>query len=69
MARGEYVTLDGYIVKAATEKAIGLCKEGDDSGDLIWLPRSTCQDGDDITRGDEDVCVIEWKADQMGLDY
>lgn len=51
-----YVTLDGYVVKRATEKAVGLAKASEPFGELTWLPRSACTDGDTLGIGDTE-CI------------
>lgn len=68
MARNDYVTLDGYTVTIATVKAVGVCKDAI-GGDPVFIPRSLCQDGDSLDRGDQDIAVQLWKAEDLGLDY
>jgi hypothetical protein len=63
----EYVTLDGYVVIAVTPDAVGIAKS--ESGDPTWIPRSLCDAGDDLEKGDSDLSVVRWKADQTELDY
>jgi len=68
----EHVTLDGYVVRAATDLAVGIAKAKTPLGQrevLTWIPRSTCDDGSRLERGDTDILVEQWKADQEGLDY
>jgi hypothetical protein len=69
--RDESVTLEGYIVRRTTEKAIGIVKEdaGIQGGDLIWIPRSCCADGESIETGDTDLECALWKAEAEGLDF
>lgn len=65
-----YVTLDGYIVRHTTEKAVALVKEGAGfQADLVWVPRSCCREGDALDTGDTDIECVEWKAESEGLDY
>lgn len=33
----------------------------------IWIPRSVCEDGDDLEEGDTSVVVRSWWADREGL--
>lgn len=59
-----YVDLDGYRVARTTAKAVLLAK-----GDFeVWVPRSVCEDGDELDMGDTDICVAEWFAEREGLD-
>lgn len=67
-----WVTVDGYIVRqvAPSGQAVAIVKEG--AGfmpKLIWLPVSLCLDGDELTVGDTDIEVMEFKAEELGLDY
>ena len=65
-----YVTLEGYIVRRTTDKAIALVKEGAGfMADLTWVPRGWCQDGGNLEEGDTDIAVFEDRADEKGLDY
>lgn len=65
-----YVTVEGYIVRRVTEKAVALVKEGAGyQAELTWLPRGWCQDGDRLEVGDTGICVFEDRADEKGLDY
>ena len=69
-----YVTLDGYVVRRVTEKAVGIAKDTKnpmglpDRSDLVWLPRSACDQGDILDTGDTDIIVRESVADEKGLD-
>ena len=64
------VTLEGYIVRRTTGKAVALVKEGAGfMADLLWVPRALCRDGDRLEEGDTDLEVAEFKADELGLDY
>lgn len=66
----DYVTLEGYSIRRTTDKAIGLVKEGvGRQGNLIWIPRSCCRDGDTLETFDTDIEVQEWKAEELGLIY
>ena len=62
-----YVTLEGYTIKATTVAAIGLAKGTEP--ELTWVPRSCCQDGDTLDRGDTDICVREDMAESKGLSF
>lgn len=69
---GRYETLDGYVVRLATEKAIGIEKVRSDliaKADVIWLPRAVCEDGDMLSVGDTDICCYRRVADDKCLDY
>ena len=76
MARA-YVTLDGYVVKRTTDKAIGIAKAIKDPlaarmaarTELAWLPRSCMHDSDQVDEGDTGLIVREDMADEKGLDY
>lgn len=64
-----YATLDGYMVKVARDKSIGIVKSNDLNGEICWIPRSLLQAGADLGFGDTDIVVEEWKAEQENLDY
>lgn len=65
-----YVTLDGYIVRRKTDQALGIRKAKEDPmGEVIWVPRSTCRDGDILDVGDTDIECMEFMAEQKDLDY
>ena len=64
-----YVAIDGYVVKKVTEKTIGVVKASNPFGELVWLPRSTCADGDMLDLGETDISVAEWLAEDRGLDF
>jgi hypothetical protein len=63
-----YLALDGYEVEAATPRAIGLRRRGAPVGrSLLWVPRSVVEDGDDILKGETDICVAAWFVEREGL--
>lgn len=63
-------TLEGYIIRRTTEKAIGLVKEGAGyMADLVWVPRSCCTDGETLEVGDTDIECLLYIAEDKGLDY
>jgi hypothetical protein len=65
-----FVTLEGYIVRRTTEKAIALVKEGAGyQADLIWVPRSCCHDGETLEIGDVDISCMQHMAEDKGLDW
>lgn len=65
-----YVTLEGYIVRRTTDKAVALVKEGaGPRADLIWVPRGWCRDGSELEEGDTDIMMFDDRADDKGLDY
>lgn len=67
-----YETLDGYVVRLTTANAIGIEKARSsltDKAEVIWLPRSVCEDGDTLSVGDTDICCFGSIADDKGLDY
>jgi hypothetical protein len=72
MARA-YVTLDGYVVRRTSEKAVGIAKDmpglSAAAAPLTWLPRSACTDGDALDVGDTDIVCAEWIAEERGLDF
>ncbi len=64
----EYLTLDGYEVEALTRLAIGLRRKGVPPGrNLLWVPRSVVEDGDEILKGETDICVAAWFAKKEGI--
>ena len=65
-----YVTIDGYIVRRTTEKALGIVKEGaGPQADPIWVPRACCESGDDLDVDDTDIIVFQNIAESKGLDF
>jgi hypothetical protein len=64
-----YETLDGYYVDALTKKAVGLRHKGSPivGRDPIWVPRSVIENGDEIEKGETDICVAEWFVRKEGL--
>ena len=65
-------TLEGYVVRRVTALAVGICKAAIPLGaqeELTWIPRSLCDDGENLEEGDTDIVVDRWKAEQEGLDY
>lgn len=59
-----WVTLDGYEVVAATDLAVQL----QNRGNVTWVPRSVMLDGNEIGKGDTELVIQQWYADQEGLD-
>ena len=37
-------------------------------GQETWIPRSVCDDGDTLAKGDQDIVVSRWFANQEGLE-
>ena len=33
----------------------------------VWIPRSVCEAGDQLEKGDHDIMVQEWCAEREGL--
>jgi len=65
-----WVTLDGYVVRRTTAKAVGLTKEGAGyQADITWVPRGCMRDGDDLQEGDTDLECMEFKAVEKELDH
>ncbi len=67
MVDTEYVTLNGYVVKHATERAIGIVKEASYNNDATWIPRRWVDNTDVLSVGDTDIIVARWKAEEEGL--
>lgn len=65
----EFVALDGYEIFVTTDRAIGIAKAGEyiSGGEVIWIPKSQC--AFDYPKGETDIEVAKWLADQEGLDY
>jgi hypothetical protein len=60
------VTLDNVDeVIATTQKAVLVRFT---HGQETWIPRSLCEDSDDLCKGDTDIVVQEWFARKEGLD-
>lgn len=65
-----WATLDGYVVRRTTAKAVGIAKVRDGlQGDLTWVPRGWCMDGDELAEGDTDVTMFEDRAEEKGLSF
>ena len=67
-----FVTLEGYIVRRATELAVGLIKADaplPGMAPITFVPRSCCRDGDHLEEGDTDLEVYENIASDKNLDY
>ena len=58
--------LDGYVVDAATERAILIKKIR--TGATTWVPRSVCECGDELGLHDRDIVVRAWFVRKEGLD-
>lgn len=70
MSNRDTVTLDGYVVRNVTEKAVRVVKAGGGQGvDEAWIPKSLIQDGDTLLIGDTDIVLPLWKAGELNLDY
>jgi hypothetical protein len=54
--------IDG-TVKASTAKAV-LVQQGKRE---VWVPRSVIENGDELTKGDNDIRVESWFAEKEGL--
>lgn len=63
MAKKQYVPVE-CIVLRTTDSAILI---GDENGEEHWIPRSLCDNGDEIAVDDEEVSMEFWKADELGL--
>lgn len=63
----EYQPLDGYEVVATTHKALGIRRAKVQTRDLIWVPRSVVEDGDNLERGETDIRVLPWFVDREDL--
>ena len=60
------VTLsDVDAIIATTEKAVLVRFT---NGQETWIPRSVCDSGDDLAKGDTDIVVELWFAKREGLD-
>lgn len=62
-----YITLDDVdqVIKADRGSKAVLVRFNDLTEK--WIPRSVCEDGDNLSVGDADVVVAEWFADKEGL--
>lgn len=66
--RTQYETLDGCEVIAVTEKAVQVATDPH-AENFQWIPRSVCENGDELEEGDTDICVERWFADKEDLPY
>lgn len=65
-----HVTVEGYIVRRQTDRAVALVKEGAGwQAELIWVPRASCHGGEILEVGDTDLQINQNMADEKGLDY
>lgn len=67
-----YVPIKGRVVGEAKSGMAILVrfKETDDLlGDTHdrWIPRSVCEEGDELSVGDDDIRVAEWWLNKEGL--
>jgi hypothetical protein len=61
-----YITLSGVDeVIATTEKAVLVSFSNFRE---TWIPRSLCDNGECLEKGDTDIVVQEWFAKKEGLD-
>ena len=63
MATVTLSNVDAFI--ATTEKAVLVRFT---NGQETWIPRSVCDSGDDLAKGDTDIVVELWFAKREGLD-
>lgn len=59
------ITLDGVDRVIKTTRSAVLVRF--ENLKEVWIPRSVCECGDDLSAGDRDIVVEEWFADQEGL--
>lgn len=62
-----YVPLDGYVVRKTRDMAVAVNLVDEPFSEYVWLPRSVCEQGDDLVEGDEDIVVREDFALEKGL--
>lgn len=60
-------TVTIYVEEVVAETDLALCFSID--GEEVWVPKSVIEDGDSISKGDEDlkVEVASWFAEKEGL--
>jgi hypothetical protein len=51
-----------------TEKAVQVATDPH-AENFQWIPRSVCENGDELEEGDTDICVERWFADKEDLPY
>lgn len=67
--RMAWAELDGYVVVDTRPMAVAVRKSGKPDDEWTWVPRSACMDGETLSRGDTDIVVQEWMAEQKNLDW
>lgn len=60
-----FVSIDGYIVKRETDRAVLVVKAGHE----VWIPRSVIDQGEVADVGDTDLSVEQWFAKRTSLDF
>lgn len=67
----EYVPLNGEV-DAVTDKAIHFVYNPDDDDPYgqqeKWIPRSVCEDGENVAVGDEELRIARWFVEKEGMD-
>ncbi len=49
-------SFDGTVIR---ETELAVLVETEDHGN-VWIPRSACENGDMLARGDDDIRVVNW---------
>ena len=65
--RDDWVTLSGYHIVHATDRAVLLEPCDTPGAGQTWIPRSHILDGDTLAVGDTDIAVKSWIAEREGL--
>lgn len=63
----KYTLLEDCEVIDTTEKAIQVAWEKRDGVHTHWVPRSVCEDGDELSEGDKDISVATWFVNKEDL--
>lgn len=67
-----YLPIKGAVIGEA-KSGLAILVRFNESGDLLgdthdhWIPRSVCEEGDDLAVGDNDIRVAEWWLNKEGL--
>lgn len=64
------VCLEGcevYEARSAAVRVVWTLDNGNEK--FAWIPRSVCEDGDDLCEGDKSITVQHWFADKEDLPY
>lgn len=65
----EYEPINGYVIKETAKAVLVRFKIGENWIDFQdrWVPRSLCENGDDLRDRDDDIRVEKWWLNKESL--